>query len=92
MQNALLGGTQRFYANGMGMAMTATDISVVLSVNSVPGIVIDLSFGMAKELAANLTNAVSAYEQATNSTVKTPSQMQEAMREAMANLVAHQPK
>jgi hypothetical protein len=90
-QAALRGNTlPRAYANGFGIAITSTDLSIIFNVGGSAFSVIDLAYGTAKDLARSLANAIESYEKAVGQTVKTPSELQEAMTKVMTEANARQ--
>jgi hypothetical protein len=78
----------RVYANGTAMAMTSTDIAIILSTGGHPTMVVDLAYSTAKGLAQDLTNLIKTYEAATGVSVKTLAEMQPSMLKLKANIDA----
>jgi hypothetical protein len=69
----------RFYANGLAIANTASDLAVILSLNGAPNAIVNLSLITAKSLATELTKAVSDLENATKQRVQTINEMAEIL-------------
>lgn len=71
------------YANNIGLALTATDISVAFGQSSAPAVVVDLAFGTAKFLGQQLLAIVQEFETATGTQVKSPNELRGAMEKLM---------
>lgn len=85
MQGALRGGLPQLYANGFGIAQTASDVSVVLITNGNPTGVLSMSYITAKSLLADLGRAVSTFETAVKSPVKTSAEIDVDLKKLMEN-------
>jgi hypothetical protein len=73
-------GLPRFYANGLGLAGTATDVIMVLFHNGQPVCAINLAFPTAKGLVEDLTVALNDIEAALNQPIKTPRETAEGIQ------------
>lgn len=71
----LEGPFPKFYANSVGIAHSASDVSLVLFVNSHPVCSIQMSYISAKSLLVDLRQAVDLIESATGQTIKTISEI-----------------
>jgi pyruvate/oxaloacetate carboxyltransferase len=67
----------RFYANGIAVASTASDIAIVFTMNGAPSSILNLSFGTAKSLTEELTRTLADLEKATGQEIKTINQVSE---------------
>jgi hypothetical protein len=85
MQAALRGGLPQFYANGFGIAQTATDVSLVLLTNGNPTGVLSISYTTAKTLLSDLDRALKNFERATNSSLKTAAELEPALEQMLKN-------
>jgi hypothetical protein len=75
IQGALLGPTPKIYANGMGFAQTAADISMVATMNGQAVAVVIFPWVTAKSLLADLSQVVERLEQATGQKIRTASEI-----------------
>jgi hypothetical protein len=73
-----------FYMNGIGIAVTAADISVVMILNGNPVGNLIISYATAKTLADGLQQAVERFEKATGQRVKDNSELQKEIQTFMA--------
>ena len=70
MAAALRGAAPRLYANGLGIAQTASDLSIILMSNLQAVGVVSMSYITAKTLSNELVRAISAFETAMQQKVK----------------------
>jgi hypothetical protein len=83
MQMALRGPVPRHYANGISVAMTPSDLSVVLLTNGSPTGVLSMSYITAKNLIDELTDAVKNFEKATSYKIKSVNEIDAELRKIM---------
>jgi hypothetical protein len=65
MQAAIQGPIPHFYANGIGMGQTATDITIIFLNNNAPTHTVAMSYGLAKFIVGELSKGLKNYETAT---------------------------
>jgi hypothetical protein len=63
-QAALHAPIPHFYANGFGLAQTATDITLILLSNTAPIGTLTMTYGLLKQAVDELSKAVSNFEKA----------------------------
>ena len=83
MQMALRGPVPRHYANGISVAMTPSDLSIVLLTNGSPTGVLSMSYITAKNLIDELTAAVQNFEKATGYKIKSVTEIDQGLRKVM---------
>lgn len=81
--NALHSAIPTIYANGFGIATSASDLSVVLMLNNNPVALLSLSLISAKTLSADLARAVEAFQKATKLEVKTIQEITQELKNAL---------
>jgi hypothetical protein len=71
IHGALLGPTPKFYANALGFAQTAVDVSMVVMMNGQPVSVVTIPYATAKSMVTDLSQILEKFEQATGQKIKT---------------------
>jgi hypothetical protein len=71
IQGALLGPVPKLYANGFGLAQTASDLSVILMLHGQPTAVLTMSYVTAKSLVADVSSVLAGYEASTKQQLRT---------------------
>lgn len=71
IQGALLGPVPKLYANGFGLAQTASDLSVVLMLHGQPTAVLTMSYVTAKSLVTDVSSVLASYEASTKQQLRT---------------------
>ncbi|MCC0000119.1 MAG: hypothetical protein H6870_14300 [Methylobacteriaceae bacterium] len=69
LQAVLRSPAPRFYANGIGMAITASDMKVIFLDNGAPMAFVSMSYNTAKSLALDLQSNIKKYEEKTGQKV-----------------------
>jgi hypothetical protein len=82
LQAALSAPIPRFYINGIGIAMTGSDLILTALWNGNPVSIINLAIPTAKGIAEDLAKAVTQYEETSEQSVKTLGQIVAAMQRA----------
>jgi hypothetical protein len=87
IQGAILGPVPKFYANGVGIAQTASDISLVLLMHNQPIGVVTMSYVTMKSIWSDLSPVLEAFEKATGQKIQTISEVNADMSKAVATTV-----
>jgi hypothetical protein len=70
LQAALSGQSPKYYANGIGLAATGTDITIIFLDGAVPAVAVTLAYATAKSLVHDLGEGIKSYEEKTGEKVK----------------------
>lgn len=70
LQAFLRAPVQRLYANGIGTATTAADVSVILLMHGAPTAIVSMSYTTAKSLVNDVGNAIKNFEDKTDEKIK----------------------
>jgi hypothetical protein len=79
VQAALASGAPRIYANGLGLAITGSDILITLWSNGAAVAVVNLSFPTAKSLVVDLGIVLQEVEAGIKRAIPTPRDIQEGV-------------
>lgn len=80
MQTMMRAAMPRLYANGFGLAQSASDISVVVLHNNVPTGMISMSYISAKSLLEDLGTALQGIEEALGQSIPTIGEVGEKLQ------------
>jgi hypothetical protein len=72
----------KIYANGIGTALTASDISIILLDNGNPSGIVSMSYTTAKSLAKDVQTAIENFEKKTGERVKDIKELSSKMQES----------
>lgn len=81
---AISADVPHLYATGFNFGITSNDVLVAFEVNGAPQCVLNMSYGLAKELASKLAHQIQKVETDTGITFVTPSEMDVALAAARA--------
>ena|ERR1700730_8346568 len=76
IQAAFHGSVPKYYANGITMMVTPSDICLVLLNNGVPSATLTLSYPTAKQFSGDLQKLINDVERVTGQQIKPSSEMQ----------------
>ena len=79
VQAALSSSAPRIHANGLGLALTGSDILMTLWSNGTPSAVINISFPFARSLVIDLGLVLQDIESAIDRKIPTPKEIQEGV-------------
>jgi hypothetical protein len=80
VQAAMRGSVQRFYVNNIYLALTASDINLVMFLNGAPIVNVSVAYSTAKQLASDLQKAINDVERGMEQQIKSLSDMQQAIQ------------
>ena len=83
MVQMALRGSPRLYTNGIAVAQTASDVSLVLLTNENPTGVLSLSYTTAKTVVDELSKAIKNFEAGTDYKVKSIEELDKGLRTVM---------
>jgi hypothetical protein len=79
VQTALSSGAPRIYANGIGLALTGSDLILTLWCNGAVAAVVNLSFPTAQSLATDVGNVLADLSAGVGHPIPTPKDIQDGM-------------